>query len=751
MSYKRFIALCIGLCTSIFANNLHIIGTFDFNGNGKGEILKINGQGSPLEFVELDGSEEHKILWSYAPESGGQIVDAKFADINNDSALELIVIQRNDSADNWIQIFEWNGVDFTLNKEFSSEKSETSEKVRPSNLSIFDNLFSTSISSPTRSADVFRLKYNAEGIIEKSNIKLYSDPIVTNGYGQIFTGIFNSEGIIRIALISPESNVLKVSVFSMSEGEGMMSSDVFSLDGARVLLGPDIQAFDDNGDGYFELIIPFATGEVYSLSMDNGVLIFDKSQLTENNLFNIKSTAGQQEINELIALRTKVGLFESENITVSYDNSIFVEPTDSVMLGDTLGLFIAPDSTSDFYRFKWSSQPPIGMEFDPASQKIYWSPNREHIGVVDFSYIITSRTNEEIVSEVSDFGNSHFLQPVLLETMGTRIIFVGDTIIPPEPYVILPKRLHKVTIATKDIDDADRFTFEGETPFSSTSFNSNNIIIVGVETDLSSIKNDKSSSFIFQSSEKKPDSLITVSIMHDLSSNIIYTSIKPSLDTLTQSFDAEGVNPNMYKLPEYFFEGFTADMSLEATSDSSLTLLQSKNRKSGVLTIESPLFSNSHNIVIEYFGGRPHAIRGDVNVKKDGSHKTLTEIDFESAFDPVMIKSLLSSTNRDTLVFHADSIPDTLRAKTQYKSFYSPVKIIEKAVEELIENPEPEAPAPVEDIEEVPADSVEATEAVDIPAGTDNNEPGELIENPEPEAPAPVEDIEEVPADSTES
>ena len=83
-------------------------------------------------------------------------------------------------------------------------------------------------------------------------------------------------------------------------------------------------------------------------------------------------------------------------------------------------------------------------------------------------------------------------------------------------------------------------------------------------------------------------------------------------------------------------------------------------------------------------------------------------IDFESAFDPVMIKSLLSSTNRDTLVFHADSIPDTLRAKTQYKSFYSPVKIIEKAVEELIENPEPEAPAPVEDIEEVPADSTES-------------------------------------------
>jgi hypothetical protein len=57
------------------------------------------------------------------------------------------------------------------------------------------------------------------------------------------------------------------------------------------------------------------------------------------------------------------------------------------------------------------------------------------------------------------------------------------------------------------------------------------------------------------------------------------------------------------------------------------------------------------------------------------------------------------------LVFHADSIPDTLKAKTEYRSFYSPVKIIEKAVDQPLENPEPEAPAAVEDVEEVPVDS----------------------------------------------
>jgi hypothetical protein len=256
LGYKRFIALCIGLGASLFADNMHVVGTFDFNNNGKSEILKINGLAAPLEFVELDSEGNHLPIWSYSPKEGS-IIDAKFADLDNDKILELIVVQKNDGLGNWIEVFEWNGIGFTLNERAFSKEKKITEKVRPSNLSIFNDLFSTAISSPTRSADVFKLTYSDDGEVEKSNIKLYSDPIVTNGYGPVYTGIFNSGGIERVALISPESNVLKVSVFSMSQDEGMVSSDVFSLSGARVLLGPDIQAYDEDEDGFFELLIPF--------------------------------------------------------------------------------------------------------------------------------------------------------------------------------------------------------------------------------------------------------------------------------------------------------------------------------------------------------------------------------------------------------------------------------------------------------------------------------------------------------------
>ena len=110
--------------------------------------------------------------------------------------------------------------------------------------------------------------------------------------------------------------------------------------------------------------------------------------------------------------------------------------------------------------------------------------------------------------------------------------------------------------------------------------------------------------------------------------------------------------------------------------------------------------------------------------------------------------SRISSVNRDTLIFHADSIPDTLKAKTDYRSFYSPVKIIEKAIEQSVESPLPTAP---EDAEEVPSDPVEPSETADPPAEAENSETEQLIENPEPAVPTAPEDAEEVPADSTES
>ena len=275
-------------------------------------------------------------------------------------------------------------------------------------------------------------------------------------------------------------------------------------------------------------------------------------------------------------------------------------------------------------------------------------------------------------------GDIHQLAPILKTIQDSTILFIADSTKIPEPLVVLPSMFHGVTVSSKDISDTSRFTFEGEAPFSTKTINNNQLITISVSANLSTIKQNKSGAFNFESDEKRPDSLTTLSLIHDLSSNIFYASISQSKDTLNQSFDPEGWQSGLYEFPEYFFEGFPSNMEMDSQESGGLSLLRSDKVRSGSLELRSPLFSKDHSISISYFGGRPYAVRGKVNVKEDGSHKTITEIDFDSSFEVLGILSSLSPANRDTFIFAHDEIPDTLRASTNYRSFYSPVTILKE-------------------------------------------------------------------------
>ena len=668
-------------CGFILADNLSVFGTFDFNQNRKSEIFKLNGLLAPLELVELDKEGNHQTLWSYSPQDGSIIVDVKFSDLNQDKIPELIVAHHGADRNDWLSIFEWNGKGFIKNKEKIITSAEGSDKSRPSNLASFTNIFSVSLSTPTRSAAVFSLSLQ-EGVPVKSDTKRHAEPLISNGYGPVYVGIFTVDGEGYAALLSPEGNILKASVFSLSDMTQTVESDILVLNGARGILGPDIQAFDENNDGQQELLIPFSTGEIYALGFTAGGLTFTESTLSRLGLFGMKPAAGEVEINNSILARVESGLYAPPlGLDQStFNDSLLMLVSDTLMLGDTLDLFVLPDSSVTFYSFQWESTPPAGMRFNPSAFTIEWVPKRDHIGVVDVSYALNVRLKEELMSGQDRFGDTHHIHPVLQAYDSSMVVLIGDTIKPPEPFVLIPPRFHRISISTKDINEADRFTFDGETPFSTTSINMDGVITVGVAANLSWIKHDKSGAFNFKSSAEKPDSIITLSLIHDLSNNIFYASLSPSADSLAQSFDPGGWDKRLSGFPEYFFEGFPVDMALDSIVGNGVSMLSSQEKMSGSISITSPLYAQNHSMSISYYGGRPHSIRGDISVRENGSHKTLTEIDFESSFLPLSIAAALTSVSRDTLVFHADSIPDTLKAGVSFRSFYAPAKMLEKTM-----------------------------------------------------------------------
>ncbi len=676
MSIKFPIRLLVCTCGILVAGNLFVFGTLDLNNNGKSEILLLGGLSNQLEYVELGDEGSHRLLWTYSPGGSGKIVDARFSDLNNDGTEELVVVLQSNN-NNWLNVFEWNGQTFSSNPKSIMGGNGKADIVRPGNLAGSANVFAVSMSTPARSAELFTL-FLEEGSLRKSNSHTISGTLVNNGYGPVYVGVFSSNLESFVALMSPEGDGLKTSVFSTSNLDEELASDLLVTNGARVVLGQYIQPFDENKDGVDELLIPFATGEVYVLAYANGGLTFMESKLSKSGLFGMKSSAGEAEINSAILARIENGLYDSvlkSDQNKNLDSLLFLV-TDTLLLGDTLSLFVLPDSASDFFGFRWRTVPPADMRFEPSLYQIEWVPTRDHIGVVDASYELSVRVTEELLSSEDNYGDTHHIHPVLQVIDSSLVILVNDTIVPPQPFVLVPSRFHRINISTTDIDENDRFVFEGETPFSTNSINTNGVISIGVSADLSTIKHNKTSAFNFKSSSDKPDSIVTLSFIHDLESNLFYMSIFPPRDTIPQSFDPEGLSPDLFKFPEYFFEGFPSTLGLETTPNGGLNILTSDQNISGVISLSSPLHNQDHDLMLSYFGGRPYAVRGDINVKENGSQKTITEIDFESSFMPLLIDAWLTPASRDTFVFHLDSIPDTLKAKTDFHSFYAPATLL---------------------------------------------------------------------------
>nr|MCS5614282.1 VCBS repeat-containing protein [Candidatus Neomarinimicrobiota bacterium] len=366
MFFRVLFCLCVFTSGLFATGDLYVFGTFDLNNNGKSEILKLGGLSAQLEYVELGADGSHHTLWAYNPDEGTVVVDVKFNDLNNDGIKELIVVQESNKNSEWLKVFEWNGQGFSSNFQSVENSILKNNKIRPSNLTFSSNTYAVSMSTPSRRVALFSLQIK-NGQLLRSDIQFSSGPLVNNGYGPVYSGLFSRGDNTFVALMSPEGNVLKTIVVSVSNPAEILASDLLVMRGARVVLGSDIQPFDEDKDGDEELLVPFATGEVYSLAFSDSGLTFTESKLSQSNLFGMKSAAGETEINNTLLSRVESGLHDSmlQNPGPAISDSLLLLVTDTLLLGDTLNLFVLPDSASTFYSFNWRTTPPSGMLFNP--------------------------------------------------------------------------------------------------------------------------------------------------------------------------------------------------------------------------------------------------------------------------------------------------------------------------------------------------------------------------------------------------
>ena len=218
--------------------------------------------------------------------------------------------------------------------------------------------------------------------------------------------------------------------------------------------------------------------------------------------------------------------------------------------------------------------------------------------------------------------------------------------------------LYYILVMTPATVTKDRFIFDGEAPFGVAV---NQVPSMGdpthfqhsVSANLAHLRHGNEYDFAYTLKENITDSVTTLVMVHDMQTNIVFLSVSPIQDSLSQSYQPEAFDPKLFEFPDYFFEGFPISLGMDFTdklirfsfndqSDSSLY--------QGIYLSATTPSRPAQSLAVFLDEGILQAIRGEVKVRENGSKKITTEFDISGFVEPtVMFSRLVQEDFPDSL------------------------------------------------------------------------------------------------------
>ena len=588
------IFLVLSLSVHLNGNTIKIIGTYDLNKNNLNEILILKDGG--IQYVELDENSIHQELWYYHPNGirSASIVDAVLANINEDPNPEIIAIVSSPSIISdkkvpWLVAFKWTG------KRFSSVPLELFElpgekdHLRPSNINFSHadtlNTFAVSFGSPSRKAAIFNLVEDF-GILSINNSRIIQPEILKNGYGRVYTALFEANNNEMVAILSQENNILKTGIFSARDGTELLS-DLLVLEDKQNLYAPDIWVYDITYNDEEGILLPFENDEVVLLSYLNKKLSLKQSEYSGQGLFGVPDTSSSAVINNTILKRIESGLYKILDEEISTEASIdqsaidslisSISKTDSIFVGESINIPATVDSAGGFYSFQWLVKPPVGTLYKPRTGKINWIPTNKQTGENIFAYLSQVRLGEKLISVSTPFGKQHQIKPILSDSLFAFKLFVKDTLSPitkyvPDEFIVPVNRIASITLVTRD-STISRYHFDGEHYFELDvgydlfKDSSPPVLTTSIKSNLSLINKSINSKLSFIRENILDSVFTTISMEYDLSNNTLNITTTNVSDSIPQSYSPEDWNPDWYQYPDYIFNGFPESLQMDSINN----------------------------------------------------------------------------------------------------------------------------------------------------------------------------------------
>ena len=605
----------------------YVDGTYDLDGDSLSELLLFYDEkdGGEIRYVEIEKNGNHTLLWSFIATEDvlGHISSVKMVDLENDNVPEIVAILRTEVRNKnnntpWLLLFKWEGQTFSSRPVELYGDDLSIGRIRSSNFVVLNNnemttTIGVAFATPLRTGAIFNLNMVGKEI-QIMDFRLLESSVVGNGYGKVFIGSFEHKEKNKTVLFTLEANLIKISMYDMLDGSNPlqeMFSDVFSLNGAKKLFVPGIMTTDEDMNGNEELLLPFLNGEVATLSIEGGEMILKPSSFSKKSLFFLNKEANEKEINSLVLARIEAGLYKS---------SLFPKPTEVLTDEDKPDHFV-----SNILETKEEVEDSLTLGSDSLSLKT------EVVSLDQKTPTVPDVTGEKPPA-ADTVVEEQFLRSRSRKTSTPKEEGFAEQPLFPDYY--------SVSIALQEEKGAVNFSSKGDTVFFvEVDTSLEKIVTHRISLDMGKMPVKTKASFEYKT-ERPVDAPVTqISLIHDLKTNMLLVSKSPVSSAIPQSFNPEAWDSQLHKYPEYLFDGFPATISMESFDAGIQFRIEEEvkiDKQTPFIEMVSPS-DPSQKFKMYFKSGNVKSIKSVVKVRKSGSRKTVTRIDFIGEINPIAV------------------------------------------------------------------------------------------------------------------
>ena len=676
ISIWGYISTCILCAQTVFSGQLNrTSGPYDLDNDGRKEVLIISSSDRKAVLVEFQDKSISDTLWSYTFPEGTYFTDVSVIDIDSNGQPDLIATSKisiESKSTGWLYVFQGTTHGFSESPLVAGKSGLDMDNIRPLNLSKVKGMpgyLSVSFGTPVRKTLIIRPNIT-DGHLKIDNVRTLSDPLIQNGFGHMYSGGFSSGNNDYVAQFSAELSTLKVSIFNVKNNFKHVTTDIVGMGKSRGIIGAEVQPYSNLKKGEQGLLIPFRTGEVKILNIIGKKISLTDSEFSHEDLFLEMKDPNKSEILDLVSSRIESGFYnkvitkndyikEAKNKSAGYRQKNIEGPT----LVDYL------NEAGIVKKSKTDDKVEIPKKSDDMDSKIWAAKASVKTEQVDSTLLISK--DLVIVNPIPDedkevaFHKTIFGPSDSISTSNTWEDTVRNALV-PEPIDLSGDDdssdrsidLYYVMVMAPSKGEKNRYVFDGEAPFG---INVNQVPPMGepthfqhsVSANISYLRRGNDYDFAYTLKEQISDSVTTLTMVHDMQTNIIFMSISPGVDSISQSYQPEAFDPKLFEFPDYFFEGFPTSLgmdfkdkiikfSFDDTGDS-------VNYQGLYLSATTPS-KPSQSLAVFLNEGILQAIRGEVKVRENGSKKITTEFDITGYLEPAaMFSRLIQEEFSDSL------------------------------------------------------------------------------------------------------